>query len=550
MARSLRAHWIGLMGASAAVLAAGFLAPKLAPAPDLTENRTPAPAPKLEASWRALSEFPKAADAWVADHFPARPHLIGGLNSLRARFGVSGSEKVIVGRDGWLFFDDGTHLGSARNDPRYTDAQAAAWLTGLAGRTEALAARGATYLVVAAPDKETLYPELGPRWYRGPNLNRAAELLPRLATSAQAGEVLYLREALERPTRWGLKTYTPNDTHWTGLGAYYGYAEVMRRLNALGVAEGPRPLDHFVEVRERDPNKPRNLALMLGIASFVNVDYPELGDPATEDRLSVTWLTAAQDWTQPRVVDTGQTGKPVLLMTMDSFSNAFLPFFYSHFSRIVLAHNQDGAWRDDLIARYQPDVVILEVVETGLPWVMAPAPEASLAARQRIAAALALPHRVPAEHDVAQVRPRGPMPTITGGAGPDLLRGGERAEIILGRQGADTIDGGDGDDIIRTGAGGDSIDAGPGADWISADKGDDVMRGGGGPDIFVTRADVGTDRVLDFSAAEGDRVVVEPGAPYEVRQEGADTVVVTPGGRLVLVGVRADTLPTGAVARR
>ncbi|MGA0606039.1 alginate O-acetyltransferase AlgX-related protein [Phenylobacterium sp. VNQ135] len=550
MARSLRAHWIGLMGASAAVLAAGFLAPRLAPAPDLAENRAPAPAPELKASWRALREYPQAADAWVADHFPARPHLIGGLNFLRAKLGVSGSEKVIVGRDGWLFFDNGTHLGSARNDPAYTDAQAGQWLAGLAGRTEALRARGATYLVVAAPDKETVYPELGPRWFKGPNLNRPAELLPALAASSQAGEVLYLHEALEQPTRWGLKTYTPNDTHWTGLGAYYGYAAVMRRLQALGVAEGPRPLDDFVEVRERDPNKPRNLALMLGVASFVNVDYPELADPAAEDRLRVTWLTPSQDWTQPRVIDTGQAGKPVLLMTMDSFSNAFLPFFYSHFSRIVLAHNQDGPWRDDLIERYQPDVVILEVVENGLPLVMAPAPEASLTARQRIAAALDLPHRVPAEYEVARVRPRGPMPTITGGPGPDLLRGGPRAEIILGRQGPDTVDGGDGDDIIRTGAGGDRIDAGPGADWISGDKGDDVLRGGRGPDIFVTRADVGTDHVLDFSAAEGDRVVVEPGVPYEVRQEGPDAVIVTPGGRLVLVGVRADTLPTDAVGRR
>ncbi len=550
MDRSLRTHWAGLMGASAAVIAAGFLAPKLAPAPDIAENRLLAEPPKLQASWAGLREFPTAADAWVADHFPARPYLIAGLNFLRAKVGVSGSDKVIVGRRGWLFFDNGTHLGSARNDPPYTDAQAAEWLTGLAGRTEALRAAGATYLVVAAPDKEALYPELGPWWYRGPNLNRPAELLPRLAASSGAGEVLYLREALAQPTQWGLKTYTPNDTHWTGLGAYYGYAAIMRRLQALGVAEGPRPLDDFVEINEFDPNKPRNLALMLGIASFVHIDYPELGDPPAEDRLKVQWLTPVQDWTAPRVVETGQAGKPVLLMTMDSFSNAILPFFYSHFSRIVLAHNQDGAWREDLIARFQPDVVLLEVVETGLPLVMSPAPVASEAARQRIAAAVALPHRVAEESQVVE-RPReGPRPTVTGGAGSDYLKGSDRGEFILGRAGNDTIEAGGGDDIIRGGAGDDQVDGGDGDDWISGDRGDDILRGGAGADIFVTRAGVGHDRVLDFSVAERDRVIVEPGSTYEVRQEGADTVIATEGGELVLVGVRADTLPPEAIARR
>ena len=546
----LKRHWAGLIGASLAVLAAGFLAPRLAPAPDLAENRLPAPAPRLQLSWSALRDFPKEADAWVADHFPARPHLIGGLNLLRYRLGISGASNVIVGRQGWLFFDNGSHLGSARNEPVYTDAQAREWLAALAGRTEALEARGATYLVIAAPDKETLYAEFGPRWYPGPSRNRPAELLSRLAAASQAGEVLYLHQALETPTRWGLRTYTPHDTHWTGLGAYYGYAAVMRRLKALGVAEGPRPLEDFVEVREHDPNKPRNLALMLGVASFVGVDYPEFDDPRVENTLTVEWLTPVKDWTAPRVVETGQAGKPVLLMTMDSFSNAVLPFFYGHFSRIVLAHNQDGPWREDLIERFRPDVVITEVVENGLPLVLNPAPPASPEAHERIEAALARPHRVAAEDEVAQPQAKGPMPTLSGGPGPDVLVGGRRGEFILGRAGDDVIEGGDGADIIRAGAGDDTVDGGAGADWISGDRGDDILRGGPGPDTFVTRDGVGTDRVLDFSVAEGDRVLVEPGVAWELRQEGDDAVIVTQGGKLVLVGVRADTLPREAIVRR
>ena len=81
----------------------------------------------------------------------------------------------------------------------------------------------------------------------------------------------------------------------------------------------------------------------------------------------------------------------------DSFSAALLPFLEGHFSRIVLAHNQDGFWRTDLIERFHPDVVVSEVVESGTRYIMAGGPPASDAARARISAALATPHRVSAQ---------------------------------------------------------------------------------------------------------------------------------------------------------
>ena len=59
-------------------------------------------------------------------------------------FGVSGSDRVIVGRDGWLFYDDDTHLGSARNTPPMSGAEVRDWLMTMAGRTEAARAAGAT----------------------------------------------------------------------------------------------------------------------------------------------------------------------------------------------------------------------------------------------------------------------------------------------------------------------------------------------------------------------------------------------------------------------
>ena len=534
-------HWRNLTAACLAVLAAGFLLPTVIPQPKVQENRKLAAPPARPRTWAELEAWPQAMDAYVADNFPARAQLIAGLNYLRYRMGVSGSKRVLIGRDGWLFFDNDSHFSAARNDPAYSDEQARDWLQNLAGRSEWLKARGAHYLVLFGSDKEVIEPRHGPSWYRGPDPNRAAALLARVNDAAQAGDIVDPAPALQQQARWGLEVYDPFETHWTGLGAYTAYLDVMQRLQAAGVTDAPRPLSAFREV-EYDPAKPRNLSQMLGIAGFVDADYPQFVDPTVATH--VTWLTPKQAWTAPQVIDTGRAGKPVLLLLRDSFSLALLPFLEGHFSRIVIAHNQDGAWRPDLVERFRPNVVITEVIESGAPYIMSGSPSSSETARARIAGALAQPHR-------ESVRAEPPPPKlathrIDGGQGDDSLRGTRSGgDIISGYAGDDTIVALHGDNVLRGGRGNDVVTGGDGRDWISGDRGDDTLTGGRGADVFRFDPGAGDDLITDFSIAEGDRVELPPGVPYTLRQQGADAVIeLAGGGRLTLRGVRVADLPT------
>lgn len=379
-----RLHWRLLIGTILVLMAATWLVPHAVRAPDIQENRVLAAKPEWPKRLKDIKVFRKAADDYVADHFPARPHMIGALNRLRMLAGVSGSNRVIIGRDGWLFFDDDTHLGGARGDPPMLMPETRTWLKALAGRTEALRARGIPYLVVAAPVKETIYPQFAPAWFPGPSPNRPTMRLARLATQTGAGEVLYLHDPVAAATRAGEKTFSRHDTHWTGYGAYAGYAALVNRLHAMGITDGPKPPSDFVFAQAQGIRRPRDLALMLGVASFVHLDFPHVDNPAGDARMRITFLSEKQDWTAPQVVDTGEVGKPTLLMTRDSFSNELLTMLLPHFSRIVLAHNQDGAWRPDLIDRFKPDIVITEVVEHGLRVSMGQSPTPSAQALARI----------------------------------------------------------------------------------------------------------------------------------------------------------------------
>ncbi|MFC3076539.1 hypothetical protein ACFODL_00410 [Phenylobacterium terrae] len=350
-----------LTAGAAALVIAAFALPGLLPKPDLREGRRLAPAPELTAD---LAEVRRQADAYVADNFPARRHLISTLNYVRLQFGVSGSDKVLAGREGWLYFNDGSLLGNGRGVRRLTEPEARSQLTNLQARAEYLQARGAAYLVVAPPLQETIYPEYAPGWFRL-DPTRYGRALADLAAEAVPGRMLHLEPALAAAKAAGVTTFSRHDTHWTGDGAYAGYVAIMEALRAQGLREPTRPLSDF-RPNVSDPKRPRDLARMIGVASFVPIRYRAYEDPAAAG-WRTTWLRGGRrDFTAPQVVDTGEVGKPVLLMQRDSFSNALLPFLTGHFSRVVLTHIDDGLWRPDLVETYRPDFVILQVQEAGL----------------------------------------------------------------------------------------------------------------------------------------------------------------------------------------
>jgi beta-glucanase (GH16 family)/Ca2+-binding RTX toxin-like protein len=134
---------------------------------------------------------------------------------------------------------------------------------------------------------------------------------------------------------------------------------------------------------------------------------------------------------------------------------------------------------------------------------------------------------------------------VVGGKDQDRLYGEEGHDVVLGNIGDDTLDGGVGNDVVRGGQGNDSVMGSWGDDFISGDRGDDTLAGGGGADIFHTWNEAGGDRVLDFNRAEGDRVNVLPGTQYSVSQVGADVVIDSGGGRMVLVNVQLSSLTPG-----
>jgi Ca2+-binding RTX toxin-like protein len=132
---------------------------------------------------------------------------------------------------------------------------------------------------------------------------------------------------------------------------------------------------------------------------------------------------------------------------------------------------------------------------------------------------------------------------VVGGQDNDLQFGDAGNDIVWGNLGDDTLWGGAGSDQVRGGQGNDVLYGGDGDDFVSGDRGADTLVGGLGADVFHGSQDAGLDRVMDFSLAEGDRVMLDPGTTYTVSQVGDDTVLNMGGAnQMVLVRVQMSTL--------
>ena len=66
------------------------------------ERRHPAPTPQVPASPAELRGFFEQTQAYLEDHFGLRQRLIRWNSRARLAAGLSASQRVTVGRDGWL----------------------------------------------------------------------------------------------------------------------------------------------------------------------------------------------------------------------------------------------------------------------------------------------------------------------------------------------------------------------------------------------------------------------------------------------------------------
>jgi hypothetical protein len=338
----------------------------------LNENRKPAPLPSLKTFSFRGTTFQKEFEKFYTDHFGFRNTLIFSYNYLKAsQLNVSPHPDVCIGKDGWFYLDlrmQGLqfrdHLGLIRYDINKLR-QLAENLDVIHTELKAL---NINFVVVIAPDKQTIYPEYlpdsVPKRHAKTRLDQVLEYLhsqkPYLTIVDLRSSLLKAKSLLPKPL------YFKTDTHWNAYGAFIAYQQIMEVLSGYGVQLGkPYALDDYLIHHEVFSNG--DIVQMLAMEGKITDDYwifkfkkditlesfnPGYQEPnIPAERLSRGFL-------QPN------TNLPRLLMYRDSFAEQLIPFLVPHFSRSVFI----SSYRIDLqqVRKEKPDIVVLEIVERNL----------------------------------------------------------------------------------------------------------------------------------------------------------------------------------------
>ena len=314
------------------------------------ENRSLRTLPAF--SWEKLADgsYGDEINDYFADQFPMRDTLVGLKGVTEVALGKGENNGILLGKNGQLarrLFAvkraDGTTVTVEIDSFDPTKLQAAAegldrvsatldlpFTAFLTGRTIDVAASAFDYPTEASDAlPETFYASLEPDTH-------AINSVPLFREKYDSGEYVYYK----------------TDHHWTTLGAYYAYAELLR---SWGMEGEIIPIEAFD--RQTVSDSFYGTAWSAGGMKYVAPDSMEFWYLGNEDDFCVTadgkeldgfystrylllkdQYSAFLDGTHDVVTITkkGETERPTLLILKDSFANAIAPFLAQHFDLVLL----------------------------------------------------------------------------------------------------------------------------------------------------------------------------------------------------------------------
>lgn len=308
-----------------------------------------------------LTEF----SDYFSDHFGFRHEMITWNDQLTGTvIRDIDSSSVLLGRDGWLFYkstlDD--YAGTALFSPRQS--YAAAHVLRL--MQEYCEQNGIRFCFTVAPNKNSLY---GGR-------------MPARYTAAFVHNMELLKQQLEEQDVGYVDLFTPLsgaeeqlyyrlDSHWNMQGAQLAAQTLLKELQGA-----PQDFD-ALKTGETVPHMGDLYEMVYPSGQESEADAAYAFDYAYDEK-----FRSADDITI-HTENPGADGS--IFVYRDSFGINLHPFLAQSYQRACFSRNMP--YRLSAVKEEQPDVLLVEIVERNLKWLLERAPEMPAPERQNVTAA-------------------------------------------------------------------------------------------------------------------------------------------------------------------
>lgn len=336
-----------------------------------TEKRKLAPFPELSTAYENIGKIPREFDMYIGDHFGLREWYINRYQrEMRKRFGSSGTEAVITGKNNWFYFASESQMRDLEGHGYVSAGDLESIRSVLSSRKKWLENRGIAYLFFTPPNKQSIYPEFLPDSYQK---TLAATRLDTLVSFLDKGDgklLLDLREGLLKKKEL-YRLYNRTDTHWNALGASAAFEYVAEELE--GLFPGIR-FDHAYKFSGTWIKGFRgDLAIMADLQDSVAEETPLVrGIPYCANKKPFKGqdaLDKRNSTLRPYVTRCGQNRLKAIVY-YDSFIEAMEPLVSASFGEVLYVR---GSFEQEpaelLIEEFKPDIVLEELVERDV-WLL------------------------------------------------------------------------------------------------------------------------------------------------------------------------------------
>jgi hypothetical protein len=322
-------------------------------------------------------------------HIVPRLILLALTVMIAASSFAESSSDVQKGRNGFLIYTGpGGTLEDYIHSNTLSEPQLADLSRQLAAVDQGFRKRGTTFFWVVPPNTPTIYPESMPTRYKpvGP-MSRLAQMSSTFEAKGVAAFIDLTPIVAAAKATNSVNVYRKTDTHWTDLGAFAAYKEVMRRMSEsrpeFRKQLTPASIDEYVLVTHKGFSG--DLAALLGLKGELTEDLPVLIAKSPRSAAIAAHVLQAIgggrfspmpvpgfsiDIKRPGVLTTENAERcpgPSLVMYHDSFGFFLAQWMAEHFcSATFLFPNQypktasvDRDWH----SRNTPTFVVLESVE-------------------------------------------------------------------------------------------------------------------------------------------------------------------------------------------
>lgn len=326
------------------------------------EARTLSARPALISEGQLNLAFTNEFERYYADHFPLRANLISAWDQLnRTVLQQSGSDRVVLGKSGWLFYQDTVDDYLAVNTLDEVALNRLEILLGL--QRNWLAAQDIGFVFTVAPNKNTIYGDKMPDRYQP---LQAENNLARLTRQANRFYLTDLAAALKQAAAEQTDPlYHKTDSHWNNRGARLACQTLLQAILPIlpDLTLENRVDRPYVETKDWQGD----LAVML-YPSGPELDWQQ--DYADEPYFRFSKpIKSLEDML---IQTQNTTGRYNLLMFRDSFGNALIPLLADTFAQVL--YSRTVPYDYALVDTVKPDLVILEIVERNLPQLLEQAP--------------------------------------------------------------------------------------------------------------------------------------------------------------------------------